>query len=80
MRINWNVRGVACVIVNGSALLLELSLKMEEDEDLTCGTPLDHFAESEELSSIVSTLPHVCGELRSSENAIERFTGTCTAT
>ena len=46
-----------------------------EEEGLTCGTPLDHFAESKELSSIVSTLPHVCGELRPSENAIEKFTG-----
>lgn len=48
----------------------------EEEEDITRGTPLDHFAESEELSAIISTLPQVCGELRPSENAIERFTGT----
>ena len=48
----------------------------KEEEDITRGTPLDHFAESEELSSIISTLPQVCGELRPSENAIERFTGT----
>ena len=52
-----------------------LHSKMDEEEDLTCGTPLDHFAESKELSSIVSTLPQVCGELRPSENAIEKFTG-----
>lgn len=51
---------------------------MEEGEDITRGTPLDHFAESEELLSIVSTLPQVCGEMRASENAIERFTGTHT--
>ena len=63
--------------MRASALYLEFPLKMEE-EDLTCGTPLDHFAESEELSSIVSTLPHVCGELRLSENATEKFTSTCT--
>ena len=49
---------------------------MEEEADVTCGTPLDHFAESKELSSIVSTLPHVCGELRPSENATEKFIGT----
>ncbi len=49
---------------------------MEEEGPVTCGTPLDHFAESKELSSIVSTLPNVCGELRPSENTIEKFTGT----
>ena len=45
------------------------------EEDITCGTRLDHFAESEELSAIVSRLPDVCGEMRPSENAVEKFTG-----
>lgn len=50
------------------------------EDDLTCGTRLDHFAENEELVSIISTLPQVCGEMRPSENAIEKFTGKPTLT
>ena len=51
-------------------------MELEEEGGLTCGTPLDHFAECEELSAIVSSLPHVCEELRPSENATEKFTST----
>lgn len=38
------------------------------------GTVLDHFAESEELLSLVAALPHVYEELRSREKSEERFT------
>lgn len=41
---------------------------------LACGTVLDHFTESEELLSLVNTLPHVYMELRSREKSEERFT------
>lgn len=41
---------------------------------LASGTALDHFAESEELLSLVSTLPEVYSELRSRERSEERFT------
>ena len=47
---------------------------MEEQEALVSGTALDHFAESEELQSLVSTLPQVYNELRSRERSEERFT------
>ena len=48
---------------------------LQAEYDLTCGSRLDHFAENEELISIISTLPQVCGDMRPSENAIESFTG-----
>lgn len=41
---------------------------------VTRGTVLDHCAESEELVSLVSALPQVCGELRDREASEERFT------
>lgn len=49
------------------------------EEEKGAVAPLYHFVESnaEELSSIVSSLPHVCGELRPSEKATEKFTGIC---
>lgn len=43
-------------------------------EALASGTALDHFAESEELLSLVSSLPQVYSELRSREKSEERFT------
>ena len=42
---------------------------------LTFGTLLDHFAESEEVFSLVDALPEVCNDLRARENAHQRFTG-----
>lgn len=47
---------------------------MEEPEAIVSGTALDHFAESEELLSLVSTLPQVYDELRGRERSEERFT------
>lgn len=41
------------------------------------GTVLDHFAESEELTSLVDTLPHICREPIALEASQERFTGEC---
>lgn len=48
---------------------------MEGGEGTVCsGSALDHFAESEELMSLVSSLPQVYSELRSREKSEERFT------
>lgn len=46
---------------------------MDERKALACGSALDHFAESEELLCLVTSLPHVCGELRNREKSEERF-------
>ncbi len=42
---------------------------------LTCGTLLDHFVESDEVFSIVASLPEVCADLRARETSQQRFTG-----
>jgi len=53
---------------------------MEEESSctaaLTFGTYLDHFAESEEVFSLVAALPEVCKDLRSRETSRQRFKGT----
>jgi len=46
-----------------------------EDAAVSCGTVLDHFAESEELTSLVETLPHICSDQIALEASQERFTG-----
>lgn len=46
-----------------------------EDASVSFGTVLDHFAESEELSSLVDALPHVCSDQIALEASQERFTG-----
>jgi hypothetical protein len=56
---------------NGVAMELE---EGEGSEALLRGTALDHFAESEELLSLVRSLPQVYHELRSREKSEERFT------
>ena len=48
---------------------------MDAEEAVTCGTVLDHCIENAELTSLVTTLPQVCRELRSREAADERFMG-----
>lgn len=48
------------------------------EDCISHGTHLDHFAESEELLSVVSMLPVVCGEMRPTENAVEKFTSEYT--
>lgn len=48
---------------------------MMEEENLTFGTALDHFAESEELRSLVDALPHICQDTIALEASHERFTG-----
>ncbi len=46
-----------------------------DEEALTFGTALDHFAESEELRSLIDTLPHICQDFTALETSHERFTG-----
>ena len=46
-----------------------------EDASVSFGTVLDHFAESEELSSLVDALPHICSDQIALEASQERFTG-----
>ena len=50
------------------------ALAMEGGSAHTCGASLDHFAENAELSSLISSLPHVCDKLRTLEASQERFT------
>lgn len=56
---------------------MEVARSMEEEASAAVvhGTVLDHFAESEELMSLVTALPLVSEELRSREKSEERFTG-----
>ena len=42
---------------------------------MSFGTALDHFAESEELRSLVDTLPHICSNIIALEASQERVTG-----
>ena len=46
-----------------------------EDASVSFGTVLDHFAETEELSSLVDALPHICSDQIALEASQERFTG-----
>lgn len=46
-----------------------------EGASVSFGTVLDHFAESEELSSLVDALPHICSDQIALEASQERFTG-----
>jgi len=46
-----------------------------DDAAVSFGTVLDHFAESEELTSLVETLPHICSDQIALEASQERFTG-----
>ena len=51
-------------------------MESHEDAAVSFGTVLDHFAESGELTSLVETLPHICGDQIALEASQERFTGT----
>lgn len=46
-----------------------------EGRTVSFGTVYDHFSESEELSSLVDTLPHICHDQIAMEASQERFTG-----
>ena len=46
-----------------------------EETAVSYGTVLDHFAENEELHSILDALPHICGDQISLEASQERITG-----
>lgn len=47
----------------------------QEDECVTCGSAFDHFAESEELFSLIDALPLSCKELSTREGSQQRFVG-----
>ena len=42
---------------------------------MTCGSAFDHFAESEELFSLIDALPLSCKELSTREGSQQRFVG-----
>ena len=50
-----------------------------EDECVTCGSAFDHFAESEELFSIIDALPLSCKDLSTRESSQQRFVGKTAA-
>lgn len=40
------------------------------------GTAYDHFSETEEVCSLINTLPHILRDFRAREAALERLIGT----